>query len=261
MTAASIHGSDLHGRRALVTGGTRGIGAAISAQLAAWGAQVLVTARSAPNNLDVEFVAADVASVDGCRAVADAVRDTWGGIDIVVHAVGASGSKPGGALVLTDDDWEWTLQTNLLAAVRIDRGLLPLMVEQGSGAIVHISSLQWKRPHLSSPAYGPTKAALTSYSKVIAGEFAPAGVRVNVVTPGFIATSGAERRITQIMNDSSVGRAEAEAILLDTIGGVPLGRPGTPAEVANLVAFLVSDGASYITGAEFTVDGGNNRVL
>ncbi len=145
--------------------------------------------------------------------------------------------------------------------MRIDRALLPQMVEQGSGAIVHISSLQWKRPHPSSPAYGPAKAALTSYSKVLAAEFAEAGVRVNVVTPGFIATAGAERRITQIMRDSAVERDAAEAILLDTIGGVPLGRPGTTDEVAQLVAFLVSDAASYLTGGEYTVDGGNNRVL
>ena len=255
--------TDLHRRRALVTGGTKGIGAAIAARLVTRGARVLVNARSAPaaGDLDVAFVAADVATVEGSATVAEAVRGRLGGVDIVGHAVGASGAKPGGALALTDDDWAWTLETNLLSAVRIDRAVLPLMVEQGSGAIVHISSLQWKRPHPSSPAYGPAKAALMSYSKVLAAEFAPAGVRVNVVTPGFIATEGAERRIAQIMRDYEVERGAAEAILLETIGGVPLGRPGTPAEVAELVAFLVSDAASYLTGGEYTVDGGNNRVL
>jgi len=139
--------------------------------------------------------------------------------------------------------------------------LIPSMLERGSGAIVHVSSLQWKRPHLSSPAYGPAKAALVSYSKVAAAELASQGIRVNVVTPGFIATSGAERRLAQIMTESGVDHHAAEAILLDTIGGVPLGRPGTPAEVAQLVGFLVSDAASYITGAEHTVDSGNNPTL
>src|ERR1700760_4087459 len=106
-----------------------------------------------------------------------------GGLDVVVHCVGASFAKPGGALALTDDDWMQALSTNLLSAVRLDRAILPGMVRQRSGAIVHISSLQWKRPHESSPAYGPAKAALRSYSKVLASEFGPLGVRVNTVTP------------------------------------------------------------------------------
>jgi NAD(P)-dependent dehydrogenase (short-subunit alcohol dehydrogenase family) len=143
----------------------------------------------------------------------------------------------------------------------LDRAILPGMIEQGSGAIVHVSSVQWKRAHESWPAYGPAKAALRSYSKVLAGEFGPAGIRVNTVTPGYIATSGAEARITQIMDRAGISRADAEAELLATIGGVPLGRPGTADEVARLVAFLVSDAAAYITGAEFVIDGGNTRVL
>jgi NAD(P)-dependent dehydrogenase (short-subunit alcohol dehydrogenase family) len=153
------------------------------------------------------------------------------------------------------------LSTNLLSAVRLDRAILPGMVRQRSGAIVHISSLQWKRPHESSPAYGPAKAALRSYSKVLASEFGPLGIRVNTVTPGYIATPLAEDRITQLMGQAGIGRAEAEAELLATIGGVPLGRPGSASEVAQLVAFLVSDAAAYVTGAEFVIDGGNNRVL
>jgi NAD(P)-dependent dehydrogenase (short-subunit alcohol dehydrogenase family) len=250
--------------RVLVTGGTRGIGAATARLLASRGARVLVTARTAPSADDVpssEFVAADLASEAGAIRVAAAVRRVLGGVDAVVHAVGASFARPGGVLALGHEDWMQAFDTNLFSAVRLDRLLVPLMLEHGSGSIVHISSLQWKRPHPSSPAYGPAKAALTSYSKVLANEFATAGVRVNVVTPGFIATAGAERRIAQIMDDAKVGRDEAEALLLDTIGGVPLGRPGTAREVAEVVAFLISDAAAYVTGSEFTVDGGNNRVL
>jgi NAD(P)-dependent dehydrogenase (short-subunit alcohol dehydrogenase family) len=184
-----------------------------------------------------------------------------GGLDILVHCVGAPLSKPGGMLALSEDDWSQALSTNLLSAVRLDRALLPGMVAQGSGAIVHIASLQWKRPHEWSPAYGPAKAALRSYSKGLATEFGPAGIRVNTVTPGYIATPLAQARIGQLMHEAGIGQAEAETRLLATIGGVPLGRPGSPAEVAHLVTFLASDAASYITGSEFVIDGGNNRVL
>jgi NAD(P)-dependent dehydrogenase (short-subunit alcohol dehydrogenase family) len=253
---------DLDGKRALITGGTRGMGAAITARLAAHGARVVVTARRREeDDPATPFVPADLASPDGADFAARQATRILGGLDIVVHCAGASFARPGGALALTDDDWMQALGINLLAAVRLDRAVLPGMLEQRSGAIVHVSSLQWKRPHPSSPAYGPAKAALTSYSKVLADEFGPHGIRVNTVTPGYIATPAAEARITQTMDQDGIGRAEAEAALLAAIGGVPLGRPGTPAEVAHLVAFLVSDAASYISGSEYVIDGGNNRVL
>jgi NAD(P)-dependent dehydrogenase (short-subunit alcohol dehydrogenase family) len=102
---------------------------------------------------------------------------------------------------------------------------------------------------------------LGSYSKGLATEFGPRGIRVNTVTPGYIATPLAEARITQLMTDSGISRPQAEAALLEAIGGVLLGRPGTAGEVGELVAFLVSDAASYLTGAEFVIDGGNNRML
>jgi NAD(P)-dependent dehydrogenase (short-subunit alcohol dehydrogenase family) len=251
----------LAGQRVLVTGGTRGMGAAITELLVARQAHVVVTARQQAGESPARLIQADLATPSGADVVAGQAIGILGGLDVVVHCVGASFAKPGGALALTDDDWMQALSTNLLSAVRLDRAILPGMVRQRSGAIVHISSLQWKRPHESSPAYGPAKAALRSYSKVLASEFGPLGIRVNTVTPGYIATPLAEERITQLMGQAGIGRAEAEAELLATIGGVPLGRPGSASEVAELVAFLVSDAAAYVTGAEFVIDGGNNRVL
>jgi NAD(P)-dependent dehydrogenase (short-subunit alcohol dehydrogenase family) len=253
--------SGLGGKRVLVTGGTRGMGAAVAELLAAQEARVIVTARHQDDDSVLRLIQADLASPEGAAFVADRAAHLLGGLDIVVHCVGASFTRPGGALALTDDDWMQALNTNLLSAVRLDRAVLPGMVEQGSGSIVHISSLQWKRPHQSSPAYGPAKAALRSYSKVLATEFGPMGIRVNTITPGYIATPAAEARIRQIMDQDGISRAQAEAALLDAIGGVPLGRPGTAAEVAQLAAYLVSDAASYITGAEFVIDGGNNRLI
>jgi NAD(P)-dependent dehydrogenase (short-subunit alcohol dehydrogenase family) len=251
----------LEGKRALITGGTRGMGEAVAALLTAHQAHVVVAGRHPVANSPVPVIQADLASAEGAGRVAGQAGEILGGLDIVVHCVGASFSKPGGALALTDEDWMQSLSTNLLSAVRLDRAVLPGMIKQASGAIVHIASLQWKRPHESSPAYGPAKAALRSYSKGLATELGPAGIRVNTVTPGYIATPLAEERIAAIMADTGSGRPEAEAALLTAIGGVPLGRAGTAAEVAGIVAFLVSDAAAYVTGAEFVVDGGNNRVL
>jgi len=260
--AAEPETKDLGGRRALVTGGTRGMGAAIAELLVTRGAHVIVTARHREDSEPpVRLIQADLASPEGADFVAGEATRILGGLDIVVHCVGASFAKPGGVLALTEDDWMQALGTNLLSAVRLDRAVLPGMMEQRSGVIVHVSSLQWKRPHPSSPAYGPAKAALTSYSKVLANEFGPMGIRVNTVTPGYIATSAAEARIKQTMDHAGIGRDEAEAALLAAIGGIPLGRPGYAAEVAQLVAFLVSDAAGYISGSEYVIDGGNNRVL
>ena len=258
---ASIVVPGLEGKRALITGGTRGMGQAVSGLLAASGALVVAAGRHAPDNSPVPVIEADLASAAGAALVASQATEILGGLDIVVHAVGASTTKPGGALALTDDDWAQALNTNLLSAVRVDRAVLPGMVEQGSGAIVHFASLQWKRPHESSPAYGPAKAALRSYSKGLATEFGRAGIRVNTVTPGYIATPLAEARIAEMMAQDGSSRQQAEDALLAIIGGVPLNRPGTAAEVAQLVAFLVSDAAAYLTGGEFVIDGGNNRVL
>ena len=248
-------------KRVLVTGGTRGMGAAVASLLTAQDAQVVVTARHDDGQSPAPVIVADLSQPGRAEFVAGQATAILGGLDAVVHCVGASFPASGGALALTDADWQRALDTNLLAAVRLDRAVLPGLVAQRSGAIVHVSSLQWKRPHESSPAYGPAKAALRSYSKVLAGEFGPVGIRVNTVTPGYIETSLAAARITQIMDASGLSRPEAEAELLAVIGGVPLGRPGQPAEVAQLIAFLISDAAAYLTGAEFVIDGGNNRVL
>jgi NAD(P)-dependent dehydrogenase (short-subunit alcohol dehydrogenase family) len=251
----------LRGKRILVSGGTRGMGAAAAELLAQLGARVIVAARTAPDDARQGHVVADAATSEGARAIAGAVTRELGGVDVIVHCVGASFAKPGGALALSDADWEAALATNLLSAVRIDRAILPGMVSQGAGSIVHVSSAQWKRPSPSSPAYGPAKAALVSYSKMLATEFAPRGIRVNVVTPGFIATSLAEQRIEQIRQGIGGTREQAVSELLTAIGGVPLGRPGDPAEVARLIAFLASDAASYITGTEIVIDGGNLQTL
>lgn len=249
---------EFEGKRVLVTGGTRGMGEAIAKRLAASGATVLTTARTLPADLQERelFVQADIATPEGVEQVIHGVKEVLGGIDILVNNVGGSNTPPGGALVLTDEDWLQALNWNLLAAVRLDRGLLPMMLEQGSGAIVHISSIQRRLPlYETTLAYAAAKAALSNYSKGLSNEFSPRGIRINTVAPGFIQTKAAEAMIDRIAQVAG-SREAALQQLMDSLGGIPLGRPGLPEEVGELVAFLVSDRAASITGSEYVIDGG-----
>jgi len=156
---------ELRGQRALVTAGTRGIGAAVVERLRDEGATVLATARSNPRSDDL-FVAADIATAAGCETVADAVKAKLGGIDIIVHVAGGSSSPAGGFVVLDDELWHHELAINLFPAVRLDRALAPLMIEQRSGVIIHVTSIQRQLPLPGSTlAYAAAKAALANYSK------------------------------------------------------------------------------------------------
>ena len=160
--------SDSRGRKALVTGGTRGIGAAVTARLREAGVVVLATARTAPAEAvdGVLFVAADVTTAAGCETVAAAVRDRLGEVDIVVHVVGGSSAPAGGFAALGDDEWRRALDLNLFPAVRLDRAILPTMLARGSGVIVHVTSIQRQLPlHDATLAYAAAKAALSNYSK------------------------------------------------------------------------------------------------
>ncbi|MGN7764384.1 SDR family oxidoreductase [Paenibacillus sp. 22594] len=249
---------EFEGKRVLVTGGTRGMGEAIAKRLAGSGATVMTTARTRPADLPEPemFVQADIATTEGVEKVIRGVKEVLGGIDILVNNVGGSSTPPGGALVLTDEDWLQALNWNLLAAVRLDRGLLPLMLEQSYGVIIHISSIQRRLPlYETTLAYAAAKAALSNYSKGLSNEFAPRGIRINTVAPGFIQTEAAEAMIERIAQAAG-SREAALKQMMDSLGGIPLGRPGLPEEVGELVAFLVSDRAASITGSEYVIDGG-----
>ena len=251
--------TEFAGKRALVTGGTRGIGEAIVQRLRGGGATVVTTARSAPpGGLEPKlFVEADLSTAEGAEKVVNHVRARLGGIDILVSNVGGSSAPGGGFAALTDDDWQDALNTNLLAAVRLDRGLLPMMLAQGAGVIIHISSIQRRLPLFEATlAYAAAKAALSNYSKGLSNEVGPKGVRVVSVAPGFIETTAATALIDRLAANSGTDRNAAREQLMLSLGGIPLGRPGWPAEVAELVAFLASDRAASITGSEYVIDGG-----
>jgi len=250
---------ELVGKRALVTGGTQGVGAAIVSRLAAAGAKVATTARSDPSGTDPSdlFIRADVTSPDGVRAIAGAILERYGGLDILVHNVGGSSAPAGGFSALTDEEWQRELDLNLLAAVRLDRALLPEMLKRRAGVIVHVTSIQRVLPlHDATLAYAAAKAALSTYSKGLANEVGPKGIRVVAVAPGFTETSAAHRLILRLAEERGVDEGTARQGLMDSLGGIPIGRPNRPEEVAELIAFLVSDRAATIHGAEYVIDGG-----
>jgi NAD(P)-dependent dehydrogenase (short-subunit alcohol dehydrogenase family) len=227
--------------------------------LSSVGARFDEDARSEPDGSGDDVIAADVSTADGVAALGVEALDRLGGIDILVHNVGGSGQHDGGAAALTDEDWQAALNANLMAAVRLDRQIMPSMVARGAGAIVHVTSIQRRAPLPTTIPYAAAKAALTNYSKALANELAPKGIRVNAVCPGYIETESAYRMAQEIAQINGVTIEQARAQIMDSIGGIPLGAPGRPADVGELVAFLVSDRAAYITGAEYVIDGGSVR--
>jgi len=250
--------NEFQGKRVVVTGGTQGIGEAIVKRLTVAGATVLTAARSVPTDQEALhlFVQADLSTAEGVTTLAREALDRLGGVDILVNTVGGSSSPAGGVLAVTDAHWQQDFDLNLFSAVRLDRALLPAMLAQGSGVIVHVSSIQTRMPLNQTIPYAAAKAALKSYSKALSNEVAPKGVRVVAVAPGFTATDAAERLMERMAQHAGSDRDAALQLLMDSLGGIPMDRPGTPAEVAEVVAFVVSDRASYVTGTEITVDGG-----
>jgi NAD(P)-dependent dehydrogenase (short-subunit alcohol dehydrogenase family) len=247
---------NLQGKRALITAGTKGAGGATADLFRQLGAHVLTTAR-AENLAEDTFVAADLTIEEGSVTVANAVRQRLGGVDIIVHMLGGSSAPGGGFSALTEADWQNELSLNLFPAVRLDRLLVPDMVARGNGVVVHVTSIQSVLPLPdSTTAYAAAKAALSTYSKALSKEVSPKGVRVVRVSPGWIATESSIHLAERLAKQAGTDLEGGKKMIMDALGGIPIGRPAEPAEIANLIAFLASDRAASITGTEYTIDGG-----
>ena len=246
-------------KRVLVTGGTAGVGLATVKRFALAGAKVLTTARETSDQLPqgVIFVKSDLASIEGTNLVAQEVLSRLGGIDIIAHVVGGSNSPAGGFSNLTEEDWQKSLNLNLFPAVRLNRLLVPEMLKQGHGSIVHVVSIQRTLPlYESTIPYAAAKAALANYSKSMSKEISPKGIRVNSVSPGWIDTEASNAFLERIAKTNNMTIEQAQLSVMNALGGIPIGRPAKQEEVAELIAFLSSNKAGSINGAEYVIDGG-----
>jgi 3-oxoacyl-[acyl-carrier protein] reductase len=238
---------------ALVTGAARGIGRAIALDLARQGADVVVNYRSRPDAAeDVAeqiramerrslVLKADVADQDQVESMVDRIVEEWGGVDILVH--NAALHRGGRVQKIGLEDWDLVLHTTLRGAYNCCRVIVPLMVKREWGRIINISSNAGVHGHAGDTAYGSAKAGLIGFTKSLAKEVAKWGITANVVVPGFLKTD----MTAPLFNTAEKLKSE--------IDGIPMGRPGEPHEIAEVVSFLALK-ASYVTGAVIMVDGG-----
>ena len=255
--------TEFAGKRVVVSGGTKGLGRAAVERFLAGGARVITAARANPEpTAGAEFVRADLTTAAGSEMLAAAALAQMGGVDIIAHVIGGSSAPGGGFAALTDDHWLAELNLNLLATVRLDRLLVPQMVERGAGTVVHVTSIQSILPlPESTTGYAAAKAALRTYSKSISKELGPKGVRVNSVSPGWIMTDATVHFLERLQAANGGTIEDARQAVLDGLGGIPIGRGAEPEEVADLIAYLASDRAASIHGAEFIIDGGTVRTV
>lgn len=254
----------LDGRIAVVTGGSQGIGRAIALTLAEEGADVVIVARRRPPLEEVAqeigergraalAVSTDITTSQGVDTVLAATLERFGRVDILVNNAGKGAPKP--MLELDDDDWRDSIELNLMSAVRLSLACVPHMRDQGFGRIVNISSRVGREPDPYFAPYAAAKAALINFSKNLANAFSGDHVLTNCIVPGLIRSEAVDGAAAA--SAAATGKT-VEEVFAATLAKrpIPAGRLGEPEDVAGLVALLVSEHGSWITGSCFTVDGG-----
>jgi NAD(P)-dependent dehydrogenase (short-subunit alcohol dehydrogenase family) len=238
----------LAGSVCLVTGSTGGIGLETAELLRAEGATVVTTGRSGGD------VRADLSRRGEPERVVRETIDRHGRLDVLVNNVGGTDIRK--LEELSDDDWQASFEINLMSAIRATQAALPGMRERGSGTIVNVSSTAAKRPSTGMPDYSVMKAAMLSFSRLVADLYAKDGIRCNAVTPGPTATQAwlGEGGLAEQQGDR-------EEVLAKVGAGRPLGRLAQPAEIAAVIAFLCSPRSSYVTGAAWSADGGTVPII
>lgn len=243
--------SDLKGRIALVTGGAQGIGRAIAEELAGAGATILLAGRNEAKlaeavdafkgqGIDASAFAIDVASRESIEAGAKAILEKFGKVEILVNNAGITRDTL--MLRMKAADWDAVLHTNLTGTFLLTQALLGPMLKNRWGRIVNITSVVGRTGQAGQVNYAASKAGLIGFTRSLAREVASRGITVNAVAPGYIETA-----MTAVLS---------EDLTKTMLAAVPLGRPGTPKDVAQAVKFLASDAASYITGHVLDVNGG-----
>jgi 3-oxoacyl-[acyl-carrier protein] reductase len=243
----------LEERVCVVTGSTAGIGRVVAEQLLAEGAQVVGCGRNEDGPGDLHVVA-DLSQRGEPERVVAAAEERFGRVDCLVNNVGGTAIRV--LDELTDDDWQASFELNLMSAVRATRAALPGMRERGQGSIVNVSSTAAKRPSAGMPDYSVLKAAMLSFSRLVADLYAKEGIRCNAVTPGPTATGA-------WVGDGGLAdqQGERDEVLAKVGAGRPLGRLAQPEEIAAVIVFLLSERASYVTGAAWSADGGTVPII
>ncbi len=253
----------LKGKVAVVTGGTQGIGKATALRLALEGAHVVICARGA-ELLDstaaeirraggsVHAVSADVSKLEDCQRIIEETSRVFGGVDILVNNAGTS--QTGEFESVTDAVWAGDLELKLFAAIRLIRLALPLMKARGGGRIINVTNIGAKQPAARTMPTTVSRAAGQAMSKAMSKEFAPHNILVNTVCIGLIRAGQHEKRALK-------QGVDIESLYQDMARSVPLGRVGRAEEAANVISFLASEAASFVTGSSINLDGGASAVF